>query len=442
MRYSRVLDFGQEVRVAGYQSGFGNEFATEAVAGGLPVGQNSPQKHALGLYTEQVSGSAFSAPRGLNRRTWMYRIRPSVVHEPYRPFDKETLLRSGPFDEAATPPNQMRWNPLALPEEATDFVEGLVTLGGNGDPAMQEGVGIHLYAANASMARYFYNADGEMLILPQMGGLRIGTECGVIEVAPGELAVIPRGIKIRVELLDGQARGYICENYGQLFRLPDLGPIGANGLANPRDFLTPVAAFEDVDGEFEVVSKFLGKLWSSTYNHSPLDVVAWHGNYAPYKYDMARFNCINTVSFDHPDPSIFTVLTAPSGMHGTANVDFAIFPPRWLVAEHTFRPPWFHRNMMNEFMGLIYGEYDAKAEGFVPGGASLHNCMSGHGPDAETFERASKAELAPRKVEDTLAFMFETRLVVRPTRYALEAKILQHEYYECWQGLKKNFTAS
>jgi homogentisate 1,2-dioxygenase len=289
------------------------------------------------------------------------------------------------------------------------------------------------------MVRYFYNADGEMLILPQMGGLRIATECGVIEVAPGELAVIPRGIKIRVELLEAQARGYICENYGQPFRLPDLGPIGANGLANPRDFLTPVAAFEDVDGEFEVVSKFLGKLWSSTYNHSPLDVVAWHGNYAPYKYDMARFNCINTVSFDHPDPSIFTVLTAPSGMHGTANVDFAIFPPRWLVAEHTFRPPWFHRNMMNEFMGLIYGEYDAKAEGFVPGGASLHNCMSGHGPDAETFERASTAELAPRKVEDTLAFMFETRLVVRPTRYALEAKILQHEYYECWQGLKKNF---
>src|SRR6202522_4344884 len=425
-----------------YQSGFGNEFATEAHKGALPVGQNSPQKHPLGLYTEQVSGSAFSAPRGQNRRTWMYRIRPSVVHEPYQPFPRQTLLRSGPFDEAPTPPNQMRWNPPPFPAEATDFVDSLVTIGGNGDPAAQDGVGIHIYAANTSMNRVFYNADGEMLILPQQGGLRIATECGILEAKPGELAVIPRGIKIRIELLDENARGYICENYGQPFRLPDLGPIGANGLANPRDFLMPVAAFEDSEEECEVISKFLGKLWTSRYNHSPLDVVAWHGNYAPYIYDMARFNCINTVSFDHPDPSIFTVLTAPSGQHGTANVDFVIFPPRWLVAEHTFRPPWFHRNMMNEFMGLIYGEYDAKAEGFLPGGASLHNCMSGHGPDSETFERASAAELKPHYIGGTLAFMFETRLPVRPTRFALEEKILQHEYYECWQTLKKNFQSA
>jgi len=423
-----------------YQSGFGNEFVTEAQPGGLPVGQNSPQKHPLGLYTEQVSGSPFTAPRGQNRRTWMYRIRPSVVHEPYQVFTKQTLLRSGPFDEEPTPPNQMRWNPLPFPTAPTDFVEGIVTIGGNGDPAAQEGVGIHIYAATVSMTdRFFYDADGEMLILPQQGALRLSTECGILEVKPGELSVVPRGIKFRVELLEGNARGYICENYGQPFRLPDLGPIGANGLANPRDFLTPVAAFDDREGEFDVISKFLGRLWSARFNHSPLDVVAWHGNYAPYKYDMARFNCINTVSFDHPDPSIFSVLTAPSHLHGTANVDFAIFPPRWLVAEHTFRPPWFHRNMMNEFMGLIYGEYDAKAEGFLPGGASLHNCMSGHGPDAETFERASHAELKPHRIADTLAFMFETRLAVRPTRYALEAKILQHEYYECWQGLKRNF---
>ena len=418
----------------------GNEFATEAEAGALPVGQNSPQKHKLGLYTEQVSGSAFTAPRGVNRRSWMYRIRPSVVHEPYQPFAKETLLRSGPFDEVPTPPNQMRWNPPAYPEGEVDFVEGLMTIGGNGDPAGLDGVGIHLYAATASMTdRFFYNADGEMLVLPQEGVVRFLTECGILEVAPGELVVIPRGIKFRVELLGAGARGYVCENYGQAFRLPELGPIGANGLANSRDFLTPVAAYEDREGEFEVVSKFLGRLWTSKYDHSPIDVVGWHGNYAPYKYDMARFNCINTVSFDHPDPSIFTVLTAPSGLHGTANVDFAIFPPRWLVAENTFRPPWFHRNMMNEFMGLIYGEYDAKAEGFVPGGASLHNCMSGHGPDAQTFEKASAAELKPVHVENTLAFMFETRMVVRPTRWALGGKMVQHEYYECWQGLKRHF---
>jgi homogentisate 1,2-dioxygenase len=363
------------------------------------------------------------------------------VHEPYQSFEKQLLLRSGPFDEIPTPPNQMRWDPSGFPSSGTDFVEGITTMGGNGDPANQDGVGIHIYVATASMGdRFFFNADGEMLILPQEGGLRFATECGILDVDPGELIVIPRGIKFHVELLGSKARGYICENYGQPFRLPDLGPIGANGLANPRDFLTPVAAFQDREGEFEVVSKFLGKLWTAKFNHSPIDVVAWHGNYAPYKYDMARFNCINTVSFDHPDPSIFTVLTAPSPVHGVANVDFAIFPPRWLVAEHTFRPPWFHRNMMNEFMGLIYGEYDAKAEGFLPGGASLHNCMSGHGPDAQTYERASVAELKPQHIKDTLAFMFETRLAVRPTRFALEEKIVQHEYYECWQGLKRLYS--
>jgi homogentisate 1,2-dioxygenase len=426
-----------------YLSGFGNEFATEACPGALPQGQNSPQKSPLGLYTEQISGSAFTAPRAVNRRTWSYRIRPSVMHRPYAEFAHSTLLRSGPFREAPMPPNQMRWNPLPVPEEKTDFAMGMVTLGGSGDPAMQDGVGIHLYAANAPMRdRFFYNADGEMLILPQQGRLLLLTELGVLEVAPGELAVIPRGIKFRVELPDGAARGYICENYGQSFRLPELGPIGANGLANSRDFLTPVAAYEDREGAFEVIAKFLGRLWRAEIDHSPLDIVAWHGNYAPYKYDMARFNCINTVSFDHPDPSIFTVLTAPSGLAGVANVDFAIFPPRWMVAEHTFRPPWFHRNMMNEFMGLIRGQYDAKAEGFLPGGASLHNCMSGHGPDADTFERAGKADLKPHYIDGTLAFMFETRLPVQLTRFALESKILQHEYYECWQSLKKNFPDS
>ena len=421
-----------------YQSGFGNEFATEAVASALPQGQNAPQKSALGLYTEQLSGTAFTAPRATNRRTWTYRIRPSVTHKPFSEIGAG-LFRSGPFTEAPTPPNQMRWNPIPMPDKPTDFVEGITTMGGSGDPAMQIGVGVHLYAANASMkGRYFYNADGEMLIVPQQGTLRMATELGILGVAPGEIAIIPRGIKICVEL-EGPSRGYICENYGLPFRLPDLGPIGANGLANPRDFLAPVAAYEDAEGDFRVVAKFLGRLWDAVVDHSPLDVVAWHGNYAPYKYDLSRYNCINTVSFDHPDPSIYTVLTSPSVLPGTANVDFVIFPPRWMVAEHTFRPPWFHRNMMNEFMGLVFGAYDAKAEGFLPGGASLHNCMSGHGPDAETWEKASSAELKPVKLDNTLAFMFETGLPVRPTKFALETKILQHEYYECWQGLKKHF---
>ena len=423
-----------------YQSGFGNEFATEAVAGALPHGQNAPQKAPLGLYTEQLSGTAFTAPRATNRRTWTYRIRPSVTHKPFSETGSG-LFRSGPFNELPTPPNQMRWNPVPMPDKKTDFVDGIVTLGGSGDPSLQIGVGLHVYAANTSMKdRYFYNADGEMLIVPQQGKLAVHTELGILDVAPGEICVVPRGMKMRVDLA-GPSRGYICENYGLTFRLPDLGPIGANGLANPRDFLTPVAAYEDRDGDFRIVGKFLGRMWEAEIDHSPLDVVAWHGNYAPYKYDLARYNCINTVSFDHPDPSIYTVMTSPSLQPGTANVDFVIFPPRWLVAEHTFRPPWFHRNMMNEFMGLVFGEYDAKAEGFLPGGASLHNCMSGHGPDAETWEKASKAELKPVKLENTLAFMFETGLPVRPTKFALETKILQHEYYECWQGLKKRFKA-
>jgi homogentisate 1,2-dioxygenase len=424
-----------------YQSGFGNEFATEAVKGALPEGQNAPQKAPLGLYTEQLSGTAFTAPRATNRRTWTYRIRPSVTH---KPFSEVALLglglfRSGPFTELPTPPNQMRWNPVPMPEKKTDFVEGIVTLGGSGDPAMQIGVGVHVYVANASMkGRYFYNADGEMLLVPQDGAIRVHTELGILGLKPGEIGLVPRGMKMRVDV-DGPSRGYICENYGLPFRLPDLGPIGANGLANARDFLSPVAAYEDKEGDFRIVGKFLGRLWEAEIDHSPLDVVAWHGNYAPWKYDLARFNCINTVSFDHPDPSIYSVLTSPTAIPGTANVDFVVFPPRWLVAEHTFRPPWFHRNMMNEFMGLVFGEYDAKAEGFLPGGASLHNCMSGHGPDAETWEKASKAELKPVKLDNTLAFMFETGLPVRPTKFALETKILQHEYFECWQGLKKHF---
>jgi homogentisate 1,2-dioxygenase len=426
-----------------YQSGFGNEFATEAVSGALPPGQNAPQKAPYGLYTEQISGTPFTAPRATNRRSWLYRIRPSVAHRPFQamPDKLPSLLRSSPFDEVPAPPNQLRWQPLPIPTQPTDFINGLVTMAGNGDSHTHVGVAVHIYAANVSMTdRFFVNADGELLIVPQLGRLSLRTEMGILGVAPGEIAVIQRGVKFRVELPDDQARGYICENYGQLFRLPDLGPIGANGLANPRDFQAPVASYEDRAGAFQVIMKFQGRLWSAAIDHSPLDVVAWHGNYAPYKYDLARFNCINTVSFDHPDPSIYTVLTAPSEIPGTANVDFAIFPPRWLVAEHTFRPPWFHRNFMSEFMGLIRGEYDAKAEGFVPGGASLHNCMAGHGPDSASFEKASTADLKPVYLADTLAFMFETRFVCRPTRFALESSQLDEQYFECWQGLNKRFT--
>ena len=427
----------------GYQSGFGNEFATEVVAGTLPVGRNSPQRVAHGLYAEQLSGTAFTAPRSHNRRSWLYRMRPAAVHGPFQPFSQRRLHND--FDAGPVNPDQMRWDPLPMPAEGAqvDFVDGLFTMAGNGGPAAMTGIGVHLYAANASMdGRFFYDADAELLVVPQQGRLHIATELGVLDVEPQEIAVIPRGVRFRVELPDGAARGYVCENFGALLRLPDLGPIGSNGLANPRDFLTPNAACEDLEGDFELVAKFQGHLWRADIGHSPLDVVGWHGNYAPYKYDLRRFNTIGSISYDHPDPSIFLVLHSASDTPGTSNMDFAIFPPRWLVAQDTFRPPWFHRNIASEFMGLIHGAYDAKAEGFVPGGASLHNCMTGHGPDAATFDKASHADLSkPDVVQDTMAFMFEARAVIRPTRQAVEAGHRQRGYQDCWAGLGKHFKA-
>ena len=428
-------------RKPSYLSGFGNEFATEALVGALPIGQNSPQTCPYGLYAEQLSGTAFTAPRGANRRSWLYRIRPAAVHKPFRRLDNGHLTND--FTAVATPPNPLRWDPLPIPTSATDFVEGIVSMAGNGDPHAQQGCGIHLYAANRSMIdRYFYNADAEMLIVPQQGRLNLATELGIIEAEPQEIVVIPRGVRFRVELPDAAARGYICENFGPLFRLPDLGVIGSNGLANPRDFLTPAAWYEDREGSFELVAKFMGNLWTAQIGHSPLDVVAWHGNCAPYKYDLRKFNAIGSISYDHPDPSIFLVLQSQTCQPGVDDIDFVIFPPRVLAARHTFRPPWFHRNIASEFMGLIHGAYDAKADGFAPGGASLHNCMTGHGPDAETFARAIAADTSkPDTLQDTMAFMVETRCVIRPTRFALEASHLQAEYFQCWQGLEKHFNA-
>jgi len=432
-----------------YQSGFGNSFATESLPGALPVGRNSPQRCPYGLYAEQLSGTAFTAPRADNRRSWLYRIRPSAMHAPFKRIDAGRIVSR--FGELPASPNQLRWSPLPMPDastEPTDFVQGLVTMAGNGDPQAQTGAAVHLYAANRSMGRrVFYNADGEMLFVPQLGLHRFVTELGVIEAGPQEIVVIPRGVRFRLELPEGAehggVRGYICENFGANFRLPDLGPIGSNGLANPRDFLTPVAAYEDVDAPHELVAKFQGHLWSAEMSHSPIDVVAWHGNYAPCKYDLRRFNTIGSISFDHPDPSIFLVLHSASDTPGVSGIDFVIFPPRILAAQDTFRPPWFHRNVASEFMGLVHGAYDAKAEGFLPGGASLHNSMTGHGPDAGTFEKASHADLSRVDVvKDTMAFMFETRLVWHPTAYALGSAELQDDYYRCWQGLQKHFNPS
>ena len=425
-----------------YQSGFGNEFATEALPGALPEGRNSPQKAPYGLYAELISGTAFTRPRNDNLRSWVYRIRPSAKHGKFRRIDNG-LWRTPPFDEGVLSPQQIRWEPIPIPDEETDLISGMQTLGGNGDANNQSGIGIHIYCANASMSdKFFHNADAEMLFVPQQGCLSLMTELGAVEAEPNQITVVPRGIKFRADLPDGPSRGYVCENYGAALRLPNLGPIGSNGLANPRDFLSPVASFEDREDDFKMITKFGGNLWVSDVGHSPFDVVAWHGNLAPYKYDLANFMALGSISFDHPDPSIFTVLTSPSGPAGLANVDFVIFPPRWMVAEDTFRPPWYHRNFMSEFMGLIRGQYDAKEKGFVPGGASLHNMHSAHGPDQSAYEKATSADLAPVNLADTMAFMFETRYSIRLTDWGANSPQIQPGYQDCWQGLQKNFNGT
>ena len=422
------------------QSGFGNEYASEAVPGALPQGRNSPQRAPLALYPELISGTAFTAPRHENRRSWLYRRQPSVVSGRYQPY-AQTRWQTGGDRSIALPPEPMRWQPLPLEGAAeADFVDGMHTLAANGDCEAQTGIGALVYLAGRSMVRRaFVNADGEMLLVPQQGRIVLTTEMGVLEVKPGEIALVPRGVVFKVGLPDGISRGYVCENYGAQFRLPELGPIGSNGLANARDFLAPVAAFEQEEGGYELVKKAGGRFWRAPTRQSPFNVVAWHGNLAPVKYDTANFMTIGSISFDHPDPSIFTVLTSPSDTPGTANCDFVIFPPRWLVMEDTFRPPWYHRNLMSEFMGLVYGEYDAKPGGFKPGGASLHNCMVPHGPDEEAFTKASQADLKPQKLDNTLAFMFESRYRFIPTAWALQSPALDPDYADCWAGLQDQY---
>jgi homogentisate 1,2-dioxygenase len=421
-----------------YQSGFNNEHETEAEPGALPVGQFSPQQHPLGLYAEQLSTTAFTAPRHSNRRTWCYRIQPSVSQSAFKLWTQPNI-ETAPVNEMC-PHQALRWSPEPDLESATDFVEGLTTIAANGDARTQVGLAVHWYQTNRSMERrYFYSADGEFLFVPVEGEMLISTELGKLSIAPGEIAVIPRGIKFQANPLRESARGYLAENYGAPLDLPERGPVGANGFANQRDFFYPVAAYEDMQTRTEIVAKFGGRLFKAEMDHSPLNVVGWAGSSAPYKYDLARFNTINTVSFDHPDPSIFTVLTSPSDTPGVANLDFVIFPPRWMVAEHTFRPPWYHRNVMSEFMGLVKGQYDAKKAGFEPGGVSLHNMMTPHGPERAVFDQAASVELKPEKLENTLAFMFESRYAFVPTKIAMESPQLQNDYQDCWSGLEAKF---
>ena len=425
----------------GYMPGFGNDFETEALPRALPEGMNSPQKCNYGLYGEQLSGTAFTAPSHQNERTWCYRIRPSVKHT--HRFTKTALpyFKSAPcIDPDVLSLGQYRWDPVPHSGAALTWLTGMRTMTTARDVNTQVGMAAHVYLVTDSMVdAYFYRADSEMLIVPQEGRLRFCTELGVIDLEPQEIAIIPRGLVYRVELLEGPARGFVCENYGQKFTLPGRGPIGANCMANPRDFKTPVAAFEDREASSTVTIKWCGQFHTTKIGHSPLDVVAWHGNYAPLKYDLKTYCPVGAVLFDHPDPSIFTVLTAPSGVEGTANIDFVLFRDRWMVAEDTFRPPWYHKNIMSELMGNIYGVYDAKPKGFVPGGMSLHNMMLPHGPDRNAFEGASNAALKAEKLIETMSFMFETRFPQHLTRFAATEAPLQDDYIDCWADLEKKF---
>lgn len=417
-----------------YLQGFGNHHASEALEGALPEGRNSPQQPALGLYAEKISATPFTLPRARNQRAWLYRRSPSVTQLGFTDM-AHAYWCTAPLPTRA-PPDPLRWAPLEAAVADADFIDGVITLAASGDAALQRGCGVHMYHAYRDMQdRYFYCADGELMLVPQQGALALHTEFGVLDVKPGHVAVLPRGVKFSVRLLDGTGIGYLCENYGAPFVLPELGPLGSDGLANARDFEYPVAACETRDTPAELVCKTDGRFYSTQLADTPLNVVAWHGNLAPYRYDLHRFNAMGTVSYDHPDPSINTVLSAPTAEPGCANVDFVVFGPRWQVAEDTFRPPWYHRNVMSEFMGLIYGEYDGKrGGGFLPGGASLHNCMVPHGPDAQTHRRASQADLTPDYIEGALAFMFESRLLLRPSEFALASPGLQADYIDCWSS--------
>jgi len=425
----------------GYMPGFGNDFETEALPGALPQGRNSPQKCNYGLYGEQLSGTAFTAPSHQNERTWCYRIRPSVKHSHrYRKIDLPLWNTAPNVVPDVISLGQYRWDPVPYSDAPLTWLAGMRTMTTAGDVNTQTGMASHIYLVTASMEdTYFYSADSELLIVPQEGQLRFFTELGIIDLAPQEIAVIPRGLLYRVEVLNGPARGFVCENYGQTFALPSRGPIGANCLANRRDFKTPVAAFEDRETPSRVVIKWCGQFHETEIGHSPLDVVAWHGNYAPYKYNLNDYCPVGAILFDHPDPSIYTVLTAPSGVEGTANIDFVLFRDRWNVAEDTFRPPWYHKNIMSELMGNIYGQYDAKPQGFVPGGMSLHNMMLPHGPDKEAFEKASNATLEPQKLANTMSFMFETRFPQHLTQFAAQEAPLQDDYIDCWSDIEKKF---
>ncbi|KAK0434287.1 homogentisate 1,2-dioxygenase [Armillaria borealis] len=404
-----------------YQVGFGNRFASEAIPGILPQGQNHPQKNKYGLYMEGMTGSPFVAPRPQNLHAFMYRIRPSLDHKkfvrlPDSPDMESNFLPTNP--KVHISPTQLNWAPPPFPssKDEVDFIAGLKTIGGNGEPTAREGLALHIYLANADMKnKAFCDSDGDMLVVPQQGRLDVQTEFGRMMVRPGELMVIQKGMKFKVSLPDGPSRGYVQEIFGSHFELPDLGPIGGHGMANPRDFEVPLASFEIDETSWE--GKIGGQLFSAAQDHIPFDVVAWQGNYVPYKYAMEKFIFVGSVSKDHLDPSVFTVLTAKSKATGIPLVEILTVSERWNVASDTFRPPYYHRNNATEILCFISGERGGR---YVPGGIVLQTVFCPHGPPPEVHKAAIVAELKPERIsKGSMAIAIETPMILSMTDYAM-----------------------
>ncbi|KAH9884385.1 homogentisate 1,2-dioxygenase [Xylariomycetidae sp. FL2044] len=433
-----------------YQIGFGNRFATEAIPGVLPQACNTPQRCKYDLISEQLNGTPFISPRATLLHAWFYRIHPSVKHRPLKRLPKNEDLEAvfSPLNpDVEFTPQDLGWDKFPHPKGADavdmiDFIDGLKTIGGHGDPTLKEGLAVHMYMANTSMPnRAFCNNDGDMLIIPQEGRLDIQTEFGRLMVRPGELVVVQAGMRFTVGLPDGPSRGYIQEIFGSHYELPELGPVGSNGMAQPRDFEIPVASF-DVDlSPWTVVVKLAGALFAYEQDHTPYDVVGWHGNYAPYKYAMEKFISSATVDRDQSDPSIYCVLTARSKIPGVSLSDFLVFTPKWCSTRNTFRPPYYHRNVATEIMGMPYGTWHGSATMLEPGGLTYEPSYMPHGESYERWKEATGADLQPARVgEGAMAFMMHISGHVSLTQYALQrCTTLQPIQADMWQDFKGGF---
>jgi homogentisate 1,2-dioxygenase len=424
-------------------AGFCNFHESETLPGALPVDQNSPRSSPYGLYAEQLNATGFVAPREANRRSWMYRIRPSAEQGPLAPLAHERLR--GDFSGEPVEANLAGWGPLPFPASPTDFVDGLATLGGAGSPSSRRGYAVHLYAANRGMEdRCFSDADGDLLLLPEEGSLTLLTELGVLQVHPGQLALVPRGVRFSVLLGGSRARGYVGESFGRPFSLPERGPVGANGLADARHFRGPVARHEErLCPGYRVTVKLGGALFEATQDHSPFDVVAWHGNHFPTVYDLAAFSPAGNARVDHIDPSIHTVLTSPLDEAGANGLDLVVFTPRWDATEHTFRPPYFHRNVATELNGIIR-EVASAGSPFARGCCFLTPSFTPHGVLATGVERTlalddERADQARRSADSSLWFQFESTLPFSPTAWARTAPNRVDDWPLVWGAYRRHF---